>query len=55
MREDFPHLDVKVKDCVRKCGPCRKAPFAVVEGRTICGVDGEDLYRNIVKALSESS
>lgn len=53
LRENFPHLDVKVKDCVKKCGPCHKTPFAVVGGRTVCGIDGEDLYRKIVKFMSE--
>lgn len=55
LRESFPRLDVKVRDCVRKCGPCRKNPFAVVDGRTVCGADGEDLYRKILETLSEPS
>ena len=54
LRENFPRLDVKVKDCIKKCGPCHKTPFATVDGRTVCGIDGEDLYKKIIKALNDS-
>jgi uncharacterized protein YuzB (UPF0349 family) len=52
LRENFPRLDVKVRDCIKKCGPCHKTPFASVDGKTICGIDADDLYKKIVKTLS---
>jgi len=52
LRENFPKLDVKVKDCIKKCGPCHKTPFASVDGKTIGGIDAEDLYKKIVKTFS---
>ena len=48
LKQEFPKLDVKMNDCVKKCGPCHKTPFAVVDGKTICALDAEDLYRKIL-------
>lgn len=52
LRENFPRLDVKVTGCIKKCGPCHKTPFAAVDGKTVCGIDADDLYKKIVKALN---
>ena len=51
LQEAYPELNVKIKDCVKKCGPCKKGPFALVDGNTVRGENGDDLYRNIVLAL----
>ncbi|AAR34684.1 YuzB family protein [Geobacter sulfurreducens] len=53
LHEQFPKLDVRIKDCVGKCGPCHKTPFALVDGKTICGIDSEDLYGKIVKEMGK--
>ena len=53
LQESFHKLDVKVKDCIKKCGPCHKTPFAVVEGKTVCAIDREELFRKIVAELEE--
>lgn len=52
LRNNFPKLDVQIKDCIKKCGPCHKTPFAVVDGKTVCGIDSEDLYCKILKEIS---
>ncbi len=51
LKENFPKLDVKSKDCLKKCGPCHKVPFAVVDGKTISGIDSEDLYKKILNEM----
>ena len=51
LEEAYPDLNVKIKDCVKKCGPCKKGPMALVDGRTVRGEDGDELYRNIVLLL----
>jgi uncharacterized protein YuzB (UPF0349 family) len=51
LRESHPALDLKVKDCIKKCGLCHKSPFAIVEGKPVAGIDGEDLYAKIVEEL----
>ncbi len=48
LEETYPDLNVKIKDCIKKCGPCKKGPMAVVDGRTVRGEDGDELYRNII-------
>jgi uncharacterized protein YuzB (UPF0349 family) len=52
LKENFPKLNVKITDCIKKCGPCHKVPFATVDGKTVCGIDGDDLYRKIVDELN---
>ena len=51
IEKEFPKLSVKRKDCIKKCGQCHKNPFAVVDGKTICAVDSDELYRKIVSKL----
>lgn len=51
LKDEFPALNIKRKDCIGKCGPCHKAPFALVEDKTISAIDGDDLYRKIIKLL----
>ncbi len=53
LRESHPKLDMKVKDCIKKCGPCHKTPFAAVNGKTVAGIDSDDLYRKILKEMGE--
>jgi uncharacterized protein YuzB (UPF0349 family) len=53
LQEKYPKLDVKIKDCIKKCGPCHKTPFAVVEGKTVCAIDREELHRKIVAELDD--
>ena len=36
LKAERPKLDVKMKDCIKKCGPCHKTPFATVDGKTVC-------------------
>lgn len=52
LKEKYPDLNVKRKDCISKCGPCRKAPFALVDGTSVSGDDGDDLYRKIVSIIT---
>ncbi len=51
LKEEFPRLDVKIRECIKKCGPCHKTPFALVDGKTLCAIDGDELYRKIVVEL----
>ncbi len=53
--EVYPDLNVKIKDCIKKCGPCKKGPVAVVDGITVRGEDGDELYQNIVRMLEGNS
>lgn len=51
LKQELPRLNLKRKDCIGKCGPCHKTPFASVDGKEVCAIDGEDLYNKIVKLI----
>ena len=54
LKENHPEVNIKRKDCLKKCGPCGKAPMALVDGETVKGDDGEELYGKIVALLKKS-
>jgi uncharacterized protein YuzB (UPF0349 family) len=54
LKENHPDANIKRKDCLKKCGPCKKAPFALVDGETIKADDGEELYKTIDDLLKKS-
>jgi uncharacterized protein YuzB (UPF0349 family) len=51
LKAERPKLDVKMKDCIKKCGPCHKTPFATVDGKTVCAIDADELFRKIIEEL----
>lgn len=51
LKENHPALDAKRKGCIKKCGPCKKEIFALVDGETLKADDGEELYSKIVNLL----
>ncbi len=53
LKTEHSKLDVKMKDCIKKCGPCHKTLFAVVDGKTLCALDAEELYRKIMEELGK--
>jgi len=54
LKVNYPDLNIKRKDCIKKCGPCKKAPFALLDGETITVDDGEELYSKIAELLKKS-
>jgi len=53
LQEKYPALNIKRKDCVKKCGPCKKAPFALVDGEVIKADSSDELYETIVAMLAK--
>ncbi len=51
LEEEFPKLNIKVKDCVKQCGACSKMPMAVVNKKKVTGKDGDELYINIIELI----
>jgi uncharacterized protein YuzB (UPF0349 family) len=54
LQENYPEMNIKRKDCLKKCGPCRKSPFALVDGETVKADSSEELYNKIVVAIGKS-
>ena len=51
LTEEFPDLNIKIKDCVKQCSSCREQPMAVVDKKKVTGKDGDALYDRIVKLI----
>lgn len=55
LQEEFPHLNIKVKDCVKQCSVCRDQPVAVVDKIKVTGRDGDDLYLKIIELIRKDA
>ncbi len=47
LKEEFPETNIKRKDCIEKCGFCKKSPFALVDGKPVYAIDSEELVVKI--------
>jgi uncharacterized protein YuzB (UPF0349 family) len=54
LKETYPDLNIKRKECLKICGNCKKSPLALVEGKVVSAADSEELYRKIVAALGKT-
>lgn len=55
LKEEFPDLNIKVKDCIKQCGACREMPTAAVDKQRVTGRDGDELYRNIIELIRKDA
>lgn len=55
LEEEFPDLNIKIKDCVKQCGSCREQPVAVVDKKKVTGRDGDDLYARIIELIRKKA
>ncbi|MDD2539577.1 MAG: DUF1450 domain-containing protein [Desulfuromonadaceae bacterium] len=55
LEEEFPALNIKIKDCVKQCSSCREQPMAVVDKKKISGKDSEDLYTKIIELIRKDA
>ena len=53
LEEEFPDLNIKIKECVKQCGCCREQPMAVVDKKKVTGKDGDALYSRIVELIRQ--
>ena len=51
LTEEFPDLNIKIKDCVKQCSVCRETPVATVDKKKVTGKDGDQLYELIVELI----
>jgi len=54
LKETYPDLNIKRKECLKNCGDCKKSPIALVDGKVVSAADSEELYRKIVAALGKA-
>jgi len=51
LTEEFPELNIKIKDCIKQCSACRENPTATVDKQKVTGKDGDQLYERIVELI----
>jgi len=51
LKEEFPDLSIKIKECIKQCSACREMPMATVDKEKITARDGDRLYDKIVAAI----
>jgi len=51
LTEEFPDLNIKVKECVKQCSACREMPMATVDKKKVTARDGDALYNKIVNII----
>jgi len=55
LKEEFPDLNIKIKDCIKQCGVCRNMPAATIDKIKVTGRDGDELYRNIIELIRKDA
>jgi len=55
LKEEFPDLSIKIKDCIKQCGACRETPTATVDKKKVTAKDGDELYDKIVALIRENT
>lgn len=55
LKEEFPDLDVKIKDCIKQCGVCRDKPVATVDKKKVTARDGDALFDQIVALIRKET
>lgn len=51
LKEEFPDLSIKIKDCIKQCGACRETPMATVDKKKVMARDGDKLYDLLVAMI----
>ena len=55
LTEEFPDLNIKIKDCIKQCSACRENPLATVDKKKVTAKDGDQLYEKIVELIRNDS
>jgi len=53
LTEEFPDLNIKIKECVKQCSACRDNPMAVVDKQKVTAKDGDQLYEKIRELIQK--
>jgi uncharacterized protein YuzB (UPF0349 family) len=53
LSEEFPELNIKIKECIKQCSACRETPLASVDKKKVSAKDGDQLYERIVDLIQK--
>jgi uncharacterized protein YuzB (UPF0349 family) len=51
LTEEYPDLNIKIKDCIKQCSVCRETPAATVDKQKVTAKDGDQLYEKIIELI----
>ena len=51
LTEEFPDLNIKIKECIKQCSACRENSLVTVDKKKITAKDGDQLYEKIVELI----
>jgi uncharacterized protein YuzB (UPF0349 family) len=55
LKHEFPDVKQKKKDCLGRCGACKKSAIAQIgKGSFLCAVSPDALYAEIKKLLAQT-
>ncbi len=52
LKETFPDMNIKRKDCIKSCDTCKKTLTALVDGKTVTADNADEFYKMIVAAIT---
>jgi len=55
LKEEYPDLNIKIKDCIKECSACCEKPVAKVGEVKITARDSDMLYKKVVEAINTKS
>jgi uncharacterized protein YuzB (UPF0349 family) len=55
LTDEFPDLNIKIKECIKQCSACRETPLASVDKKKVTGKDGDQLYERIVELIRKKA
>jgi uncharacterized protein YuzB (UPF0349 family) len=55
LTEEFPDLNIKIKDCIKQCSVCRDNPTATVDKQKVTAKDGDQLYEKIRELIQKEN
>ena len=53
LTEEYPDLNVKIKECIKQCSACRDNPMAAVDKQKVTAKDGDQLYAKIRELIQK--
>jgi uncharacterized protein YuzB (UPF0349 family) len=53
LTDEFPDLNIKIKECIKQCSACRETPLASVDKEKVTGKNGDQLYERIVGLIQK--
>jgi len=55
LKQEFPHISIKVKSCIKKCSSCDDRPMATIDKEKVTARDGKALYQKLKQRIEENN